>query len=110
STASGFAVGDQAAVGAAVGVNLANSDVRAAFLGDGTVAGKAQIEAITSNEDEASGLATVVGADLDRYLSRIRDVFSTLSLGETPPMLNVTIMNKINGFAGPAMQTGANAI
>ena len=110
STASGFAVGDQAAVGAAVGVNLANSDVRAAFRGDGTVAGKAQIEAITSNEDEASGLATVVGADLDRYLSRIRDVFSTLSLGETPPMLNVTIMNKINGFAGPAMQTGANAI
>ena len=25
-------------------------------------------------------------------------------------MLNVTIMNKINGFAGPAMQTGANAM
>ena len=110
STASGFAVGGQAAVGAAVGVNLANSDVRAAFLGDGVVTGKAKVEALTSNEDEASGLATVVGANLDRYLSRIRDLFSTLSVGDTPSTLNYMIVNKINGYAGPAMQTGANAI
>ena len=80
--------GGQAAVGAAVGVNLANSDVRAAFLGDGVVTGKAKVEALTSNEDEASGLATVVGANLDRYLSRIRDLFSTLSVGDTPSTLN----------------------
>jgi hypothetical protein len=60
-SASGFAVGGgKAAVGAAIAVNIPMSDVRASFAGTGTVSGSAKITAVTSDEDEANALATVV--------------------------------------------------
>ena len=40
-TASGFTYGDKTAVGAAVAVNIADSDVRVSMLGDIIAAGKA---------------------------------------------------------------------
>jgi len=109
---SGFAIGGQAAVGAAIAINLENSDVKASFLGSAVVKGIAKVEAKTLNEDEAIALATVVGASLDRYLAKMRSLFRMLSLNETLPTggLNASIVAKLNKFAGPAMQTGGSAI
>ena len=70
--ASGFAVGNSTSVGAAVAVNIALSAVNALFAGDGTINGKAKLAAATYNEDDAHALATAMGADLDRYLSKFR--------------------------------------
>lgn len=104
-TASGFASGGTAAVGAAVAANLASSDVLASVEGSGTIKGKVRVEAITSNEDEANALATVVGASLDRYFEKIRDIITTLNILDNPPTngTNIRLMNKINSFANPAM-------
>ncbi|MBT7123510.1 MAG: hypothetical protein HN948_10925, partial [Clostridia bacterium] len=71
--ASGFTVGASTAVGAAVAVNIASSDVDATFEGTGVIAGVAKILAHTYNEDDAKGIATAVGAETDRYLSKFRD-------------------------------------
>ena len=68
SNASGFAAGNQAAVGAAVAVNLADSEVVAEFLGKAsTVFGKAFVNAETLNYDDANALALAMGADVGRY-------------------------------------------
>jgi len=70
--ASGFAVGDSAAVGASVAVNIVDSDVKAEFLGTGVLSGKARIAASSHNEDDSYGIATAMGASLDRYLQKFR--------------------------------------
>jgi hypothetical protein len=110
-SASGFAVaGDKAAVGAAIAVNIAMSDVRATFAGVGLVAGSAKITALTSNEDEANALATVVGASLDRYFDRLRTALRLGSVGSGggSGKMNATIVNKINGFLPKAKELTAN--
>ena len=68
--ASGFAVGESAAVGAAVAVNIITSDVLADFLGTGTLNGDARIIAHIHSEDDSYGIATAMGADLDRHLQK----------------------------------------
>jgi hypothetical protein len=70
--ASGFAVGNSTAVGAAVTVNIAYSDVDAEFLGIGRIRGVAKIVAHTYDEDDSDAIATAMGADLERYLSKFR--------------------------------------
>jgi hypothetical protein len=105
--ASGFAVeGSSTAVGAAVAVNLASSDVLAKLQGSGTVKGKTRVEAITSNEDEDHGLAMVTGASLDRYFEKMRGIMTKLNSFDNPPTggMNAAIVNKLNGFAGPVFQ------
>ncbi|MDL2318393.1 hypothetical protein LJC74_04855 [Eubacteriales bacterium OttesenSCG-928-A19] len=74
--ASGFAVASETAVGAAVAVNIALSDIRAQFLGTGRLAGTAVIEAYIYNEDEAVATATAMGASLARTLDRLKAVLS----------------------------------
>ncbi len=71
--ASGFTVGASTAVGAAVAINIAYSDTNADFEGTGVVVGVAKIIAHTYNEDDSLGIATAVGADTDRYLSKFRN-------------------------------------
>ncbi|NLF26650.1 MAG: hypothetical protein GX592_02030, partial [Clostridiales bacterium] len=103
SSASGFAVaGGKAAVGAAIAVNIAMSDVRASFAGTGTVAGTAKIMAVTSNEDEAHALATVVGASLDRYLDKLRQAMQMASVGNNEPTnsFNNKVTGKLNTILG----------
>lgn len=76
--ASGFTVGNSAAVGAAVAVNIAYSDVVSAFRGTGAVAGAAKILAHTYNEDDSKAIATAMGSDVDRYLSKFRNAQDNL--------------------------------
>jgi hypothetical protein len=76
--ASGFTVGNSTAVGAAVAVNIAYSDVVAAFKGTGVVAGAAKILAHTYNEDDSNAIATAMGSDVDRYLSKFRSAQDNL--------------------------------
>ena len=68
--ASSFAVGKETAVGAAVAVNIATSDVAVRFLGTGTVLGKAILEAKSLSMDDSHALATAMGADLQRYTDK----------------------------------------
>ena len=112
--ASGFAVGNKAAVGAAAAVNIASSNVQALFLGTGNISGAAKVTATTYNDDESAALATVVGASIDRYLDKLRSVFKYASLGDHPSTgsLNATIVNKLNGFVNPVVTSagqGANS-
>ncbi len=75
--ASGFTVGESTAVGAAVAINIASSDVSAAFAGTGVVTGAVKVLAHTYNEDDSSAIATAMGASLDRFLSKFRKAQGT---------------------------------
>lgn len=72
--ASGFSAGDATAVGAAVAVNIATSDVQVIFDGTASVSGAVTIKSYTYNEDDSRALATAVGADIARYLAKFRNV------------------------------------
>lgn len=106
--ASGFAVGGQAAVGAAVAVNIASSDVTAEFLGMGNLTGAADITAYTYNEDDSYGIATAMGADLERHLQKFRtgtqqaeDAVTGVAQGDYSKLHNDTgTQNQNNQTAG----------
>jgi len=70
--ASGFAVGSSTAIGAAVAVNISYSDVNASFKGEGNVSGTARILSYVYAADESQAIATAMGADMDRMLSKFR--------------------------------------
>ncbi|HWP21633.1 MAG TPA: hypothetical protein VN417_02730 [Candidatus Cryosericum sp.] len=70
--ASGFAVGSSTAVGAAVAVNIAYSDVKTLFAGEGSVSGKARITSYIYAADDSHAIATAMGADMDRMLGKFR--------------------------------------
>ena len=71
--ASGFAMGNDTAVGAAVAINLAFSDVLTQLLGGGSVAGHASMDSRTDNQDDATAVALAMGAEMDRYYAKIRN-------------------------------------
>ncbi len=102
-SASGFASGSTAAVGAGVAANLANSDVQALLEGQGSVEGRVIVEAITSNEDEAHGFAMVSGSCLDRYLDHVQTLLDYANFTDYDPTgaINAFVVNKLNGFVNP---------
>ncbi len=69
--ASGYAVGSATAVGAAVAVNIANSDVNVQAKKDLTSAGSAKISANSHSEDVTRALATAMGADIARTMNKV---------------------------------------
>ena len=71
--ASGFAMGRATAVGAAVAINLAFSDVLTQVLGSGTVAGSASVDAKTENQDDTNAVALAMGAEMERYVAKLRN-------------------------------------
>ncbi|NCB91906.1 MAG: hypothetical protein EOM40_04945, partial [Clostridia bacterium] len=85
--ASGFAAGSKAAVGAAVAVNIADSKVEAIFEGNAIVNGDAVVRSYTYNEDDSKALATAVGADIERYLSKFKTTTDTAE-SKTNKVLN----------------------
>lgn len=80
--ASGFAMGNETAVGAAVAINLAFSDVLTQLLSGGTVAGTAILDAITENQDDANALAMAMGADMDRYFAKLRNAEKVMAFNK----------------------------
>ncbi|MBR2526896.1 MAG: hypothetical protein IKE58_00245 [Blautia sp.] len=69
--ASAYAVGNETAVGAAVAINLASSDVDVA-LHNGTQADNTlEIIAQSYNEDNTHAFATAMGADIERSLKKL---------------------------------------
>lgn len=80
--ASGFAMGNETAVGAAVAINLAFSDVLTQLLSGGTVAGTAILDAITENQDDANALALAMGADMDRYFAKLRNAEKVMAFNK----------------------------
>ncbi len=104
-SASAFACGTTTAVGAAVAVNLATSDVESAFLGQGELAGNAKLDARTFDADESHALASVSGANAQRYLEKISNVLKYMSPGTYPPTgsINAGIVNKLNILANPVV-------
>ena len=70
--ASGYAMGEETAVGAAVALNIAVSDVTAQFDGTGYISGAARVAAHARFFDDATAIAMAMGADVDRYLARFR--------------------------------------
>ena len=75
--ASGFAIGISTAVGAAVAVNIAESNISAAFEGSGTIGGILKVTANTHNEDKCIGVATAMGADVQRYANKLSDAIGS---------------------------------
>ena len=127
SKASSFAIGKSTAVGAAVTVNIVDSDVLANFLGTGIASGVAKIVAYTYNEDDSEALATAMGADMQRYLDKFAkgvkatedtankllsgDYFSGGSTTSTKTNSNNGTANTINGSLSSNSnneQTGTN--
>ena len=71
--ASGFAMGNETAVGAAVAINLAFSDVLTQLLGSGSVVGSASLDSKTENQDDANALALAMGAEMERYVAKLKN-------------------------------------
>ena len=76
--ASGYAVGSQTAVGAAVAVNIASSAVTAEAQKDLTAAGSARIGAGSHSEDVTRALATAMGADIARAMNKVGEAAENL--------------------------------
>ena len=76
--ASGYAVGSQTAVGAAVAVNIASSAVNVKAEEDLTVAGSAKIDASSHSEDVTRALATAMGADIARAMNKVGEAAENL--------------------------------
>ena len=76
--ASGYAVGSQTAVGAAVAVNIASSAVNVQAEEDLTVAGSAKIDASSHSEDVTHALATAMGADIARAMNKVGEAAENL--------------------------------
>ena len=76
--ASGYAVGSQTAVGAAVAVNIASSAVNVQAEKDLTVAGSAKIDASSHSEDVTHALATAMGADIARAMNKVGEAAENL--------------------------------
>ncbi len=91
---SAFAAGSRAAVGAAVGVSLVESDITASLEADTTAAGSVRVHSATDVTDESYALATSIGADLDRLLEKFREGLNYISPGAAE---NSTIRNQIVG-------------
>ena len=68
--ASAFAAGKKTAIGASVSVNISSSDVLALLEGSVSAAGAAALYADDYSRDNSEALASAMGADLDRYLSK----------------------------------------
>jgi hypothetical protein len=66
SEASGYAAGDQTAVGATVVINVAESNVTAYMDGAATLGGNLDLKGYTYDQDIANAVATAVGADIAR--------------------------------------------
>ena len=70
-TASGFAVGEETAVGAAVAVNISQTDVNVDLNNGLSSEGKIEIGAVSYSEDYTSALATAMGADVQRTINKV---------------------------------------
>jgi len=89
-------------------VNIASSDVTAEFLGMGNLTGAADITAYTYNEDDSYGIATAMGADLERHLQKFRtgtqqaeDAVTGVAQGDYSKLHNDTgTQNQNNQTAG----------
>lgn len=71
--ASGYAMGNETAVGAAVAINLAFSDVATQLLGSGSVEGTASLDSKSENQDDATAMALAMGAEMERYMAKLRN-------------------------------------
>ena len=69
--AGGYSVGKSTAIGAAVALNLAMSDVLAQVVANGSVSGKVEVKSETVNYDDANALALAMGADMERYTQKL---------------------------------------
>ena len=68
--ASGFAMGNSTAVGAAVALNVISTDILTAFEGSAKVSGEAKLGAYSYSADVSNAIATAIGSDMQRYLDR----------------------------------------
>ena len=111
-SASAFAVGEMAAVGACAAVNLPASQVITTLAGDVIAAGSAKVDSYTYDADESHAYATIMGASLDRYLDKLRDVFQMLSFGDKQPTngMNAAMVNKLNGVISTGKQAGMSKV
>ena len=76
--ASGFAMGQSTAVGAAVAINIISTGVDVDFKGDAHLEqGTAHIVGTSSSEDESNAIATAMGADMQRYIDKLHDTEAT---------------------------------
>ena len=72
--ASGFAMGQSTAVGAAVAINIISTGVNVGFEGAAALEqGTAHIAGSSSSEDESNAIATAMGADMQRYIDKLHD-------------------------------------
>ncbi|MDO4801450.1 MAG: hypothetical protein Q4A15_04725, partial [Prevotellaceae bacterium] len=76
-SASGFAIGGKSAVGAAAAVNYADSNVAVNMEGTAKIAGVARLKSHVYNRDDAYGIATAMGADMNRKLDKINEAEET---------------------------------
>ena len=123
SEASGYAAGDQTAVGATVVVNFAESEIKAFMDGTANIGGNLDLKGYTYDQDIANAVATAIGADIARYLgkfnqgtsdltTRVNDFLSGKKSTEKKTNLKnetaTQINNKIGSRASEGAQTNEN--
>ena len=70
--ASGFATADNSAIGAAVALNIASSEANAKMNGRLFANGNVLVKAYSYDEDDSLALATAIGADMQRFLTKFQ--------------------------------------
>ena len=70
--ASGFATADNSAIGAAVAINVASSEANAKMNGRLYANGNVLVKAYSYDEDDCMALATALGADMQRFLTKFQ--------------------------------------
>ncbi len=83
------------AVGAAVAINIVDSTVQTDFLGTGTIAGSALIEALTATADDSHALATAMGADTKRYADKFKKL-GTATQNDSSSTMNTKLNANAN--------------
>ena len=91
--ASGFAVGNSTAVGAAVAVNISQTDVNVELNNGLSSNGNIDVSAVSYSEDYTSALATAMGADVQRSINKLN---AKLEKGQkkAQSLLDGSIFNK----------------
>ena len=70
--ASGFATADNSAIGAAVAINIASSEANVKMNGRLYANGNVLVKAYSYDEDDSMALATAIGADMQRFLTKFQ--------------------------------------
>ena len=91
--ASSYATGNSTAIGAAVAINIASSDVRTTVNGDVSASGAATISSNTHSEDDTKSFATAMGASISRNLAKAGEKVSD-SVESVQKILDGSIFNK----------------